>query len=187
MSSRSSSRRTGAEPTDRVSVGRVITAHGIRGELKVRSLSDNPVRFSPGARMFAVSPSTVSRDLEVRQARPHKGDLLVRFAGVDDRDAAGALVGAELYVREVDVPEPPEGSFYHFQLEGCRVIDRGAGELGEVRRVLEDGGGSLLEVEGPRGVVPIPFVEAFVTRVDLDARTIEIDLPDGLIETCAST
>lgn len=168
-------------------VGRVVTVHGLRGELRVRSLSDNPARFAPGARMLAGSATTPPRALEISSARPHKDQLLVRFVGVDDRDAASELLGADLFVGVADLPAAPEGAYYHFQLEGCRVVDRQVGELGEVRRVLEDGGGDLLEVVGPRGVVPIPFVEAFVVRVDLVERQIDLDLPEGLVEACAST
>lgn len=186
MTSRSSNRRS-AEPGDRVIVGRVLSAHGIRGELKIESLSDNPERFGSGARVRAGSTMEIPRTLEIASSRPHKKHLLVRFVGIEDRSAAEELRGSELFVLQQEVPEPPEGSWYHYQLEGCRVVDRKRGELGVVRKVMEDGGGEILEVQGPERTVLIPFVDPFLRRVDVDEGIIEMDLPEGLVETCGST
>ena len=170
-----------------VLVGRVLRPHGLHGEVVVETRTDNPERFAPGARLDA-GPAG---ELEVAAARPHRGALLVRFAGVDDRDAADALRGRELAVPAEAVPEAPEGTYYHFQLLGCRVVDAADGELGEVVDLAEDGGGLILVVEGeaPGGGlrrVPVPFVAALLRRVDVEGKEIEVELPEGLVEACAS-
>ena len=187
MTSRSSSRRSAAEPADRVTVGRVLRAHGIRGELLIEALSDNPERFGPGARLRMDTPAGSTRTLAVTSSRPHKKRLLVRFEEISDRTAADELRGHDLFVLEGEVPEAPEGSYYHFQLEGCRVVDGTGDELGTVRRILEDGGGEILEVAGGGRTLLIPFVESFLREVDVDAKRIEVDLPDGLVDACGST
>jgi len=170
-----------------VLVGRVLRPHGVRGEVVVETWTDNPERFVPGARLLA-GPAGA---LEVAEARPHRGALLVRFAGVGDREAADMLRGTDLAVPAESVPAAPEGTYYHFQLVGCRVRDAAAGELGEVVDLAEDGGGLILLVEGeaPGGGsrrVPVPFVGALLKRVDVERREIEVELPEGLVEACAS-
>jgi len=165
----------------------VLRPHGVRGEVVVESRTDNPERFAPGARLLA-GPDD---ELEVAESRPHRGALLVRFTGIDARDAAETLRGRDLAVPEETVPEAPEGTYYHYQLLGCRVRDAAAGELGEVVDVAEDGGGLILVVEGEapgggRRRVPVPFVAALLRRVDVGRREIEVELPEGLVEACAS-
>lgn len=172
---------------ERVLVGRVGRPHGVRGELTVQVESDNPRRFEPGSVMIAELSSGGSRHLMVEASRPHRGGVVLRFAGVADRQAAQGLSGAKLTVSRQEIPPAPQGEVYHFELIGCRCSDRHSGDLGEVVDVVEDGGGLLLVVSGPQGVVPIPFVQAFIDELNLDSATLRVTLPDGLLEACAST
>jgi 16S rRNA processing protein RimM len=110
----------------------------------------------------------------------------VRFVGVDDRDEAAQLRGASLEIETELVPPSPPGSYYYYQLVGCRCQDRGSGHIGEVAEVIEDGGGLLLSVVTDGCSFLIPFVEDFIKLIDLDERRIEMDLPAGLLELCAS-
>ena len=186
----------GAAPAERIAVGRIAAAHGLRGEVTVEVLSDVPGRFAPGAVLVLSLAGAPRRDLVVDAARPyasrHKDRLLVRFAGVDDRTAAEALRGGVLEVEAAAVPPAPEGSYYQFELVGCRCEDRRAGFLGEVVDVVAGGGGDLLRVFCPaRGDEPgsellLPFVDAYVVDVDVPGRRILMDLPEGLIEACGS-
>lgn len=193
MSSRSSKKTTSEKQTtldDTVEVGRVHAAHGVRGEVSVEPYSEVEGRFAPGARMLALRPHLGAEPVVVETIRPHKGRLLIRFDGVADRDAAEALRGAVLEVPREAVPAPPEGTWYYFQLVGCRCHDAREGDLGEVVDVVEDGGGVLLDVresgeEGGRRLL-IPFVGALVRGVDPEVRRIELELPEGLVEACAS-
>lgn len=198
MSSRSSKK---TKSDDRVEVGRVLRSHGIRGEVAVESFSDVEERFAAGAVLLATprAGSAAGRPglerLTIDSVRPHRGALLIGFAGIEDRDAADALRGAVLEVPREAVPAPPEDTWYHFQLEGCRCRDARLGDLGEVTAVVEDGGGVLLVVEGAvegpyqgeRRRLLVPFVRAFVREVAPEEGRIELDLPEGLIEACAST
>lgn len=191
------SSKSWTDPPDEehVLVGRVRRPHGLRGMVVVESLTDNPQRWEVGNRLRAVAPSPDSpgappsglpRELEVEQAQEHRGALLVQFRGVDGRDAAEALRGIGLAVPEADVPEAPEGTWYQFQLVGCRVWDAEAGDLGEVVDVVDSGGGDTLVVDDGRRQVLVPLVHDFLERVDVEAREIDLRLPPGLIETCAS-
>jgi 16S rRNA processing protein RimM len=166
-------------------VGRIHRPHGVRGEATVEVLTDREDRFVPGAELLAERDGG-RRPLVVESSRPHKGGLLVRFAGIDDRDGAEELRDSALTVPRDRVEPAPEGAYYYFELVGCAVVDAGAGELGRVTDVLEDGGGLLLEVGGPAGPL-VPFVRAYLVRVDVAGRRIEVRLPEGLLEACAST
>lgn len=169
-----------------VLVGRILRPHGVRGALIVESLTDNPERFAPGARLFARREGESPRAVVVAAAHPHARALLVEIEGVGDRDEAERLRGCWLEIPAGEVPPAPAGSFYHYELIGCRCYDRDAGDLGEVVELLEDGGGLLLLVAGAGGRLLIPFVERFLVRVDRERRRIDLELPAGLVETCTS-
>lgn len=157
--------------------------------MSVESLTDVAGRFEPGS-LLALSPpdreGSPERELRVESARPHRGGLLVCFEGIEDRDAAETLRNCWLEAPRDSVPPLPEGEYYHFELVGCRCRDRREGDLGEVVAVIEDGGGLLLEVESSEGHLLIPFVQAYLERVDVAEGEILFDLPEGLVETCIS-
>ena len=168
-----------------VLVGRIGRPHGVRGEVVVDPESDVPERFSPGAELELVA-GTHRRTVQIETVRGHKARLLVRFAGIDDRDAAEALRGAGLEVSKDRTPPASADVYYYFELMDCSCRDRHQGDLGRVVDVIEDGGGLLLEIADGERRLLVPFVRSFLVAVDRDARAIELDLPVGLIETCAS-
>lgn len=90
-----------------------------------------------------------------------------------------------LEVPRSEVPEAPAGTYYHWQLLGCRCR-AGSEDLGTVVEVVEDGGGLLLICESEGRKVPVPFVAEFLREVDVAGGRIELDLPPGLLEACAS-
>lgn len=167
-----------------VLVGRIVRVHGLRGDLVVEPLSDVDERFDGGAKLLI---GGTSRALEVDRAKPFGDRLLVHFVGVDDRDLAEALRGSELRVPGDQVPAAPDGEYYFFQLVGCLCIDRNEGELGRVTGIIEDGGGLLFDVRGEGRDLLVPFVKAYLIEVDIEGQRIVVDLPEGLVEICAST
>jgi 16S rRNA processing protein RimM len=189
MTSRSGSPRKGEAPAlaaERVEVGRIGRAHGVRGEVAVDVSSDVPDRFRPGARLIAAPAGRDPFPLEIETQRPHKGGLLVRFAGIADRDAAEALRGLSLEVPRAEVPAAPAEQFYFFELVGLACHDTTHGHLGRVEDVVEDGGGVLLRVRDGERELLVPFVETMVTAVDLAGGRLDLMLPEGLVETCGS-
>jgi 16S rRNA processing protein RimM len=185
MSSKSS-RTTERELPATVTVGRVLRPHGVRGEVVVEVLSDVPGRLERGSALLATFEGRKpDRTLKVVESRPHKSGALVRFEGAGDRDGAEELRGALLEVERSRVPEAPEGTYYYYQLLGCRCLDHGR-DLGEVVDLVEDGGGLLLIVSDGERQVPVPFVNRFLREVDVERGRIELDLPPGLLEACVS-
>lgn len=156
----------------------------------MESFSDVPDRFAPERVLQVLSPEGAPRRLTIASVRPHRGALLIWFEEVVDRDGVESLRGAILAVGRDEVPRAPDDTYYYFQLVGCRVRDIREGELGEVVDVAEDGGGVLLIVDDGERRVPIPFVRDMVRRVEPRGSgsegRIELELPEGLLEICAS-
>jgi len=173
----------------RVTVGRVLRPHGIQGDVVVEVLSDVPGRLDPGSRLIATRGSEQERTLTVASSQAHKTGARVRFEGVAGRDGAEALRNLSLEVERSAVPAAEPGTYYYYELLGCRCHD-GERDLGTVVDLEEDGGGLLLIVEsiGDEGAqrVPVPFVEKFLREVDVARGRIVVDLPPGLLEVCTS-
>ena len=169
-------------------VGHLNKAHGTKGEFFVWPLTDHPdsvyvpeALLRPG-NVEGVEPDPDLPPLRVVAARPFKRGYLVSFAGVKDRDAAERLQGRYLFV-ESDAIEPlAEGEVFYHQLLGMQVVTKDGEPVGEIREVYELRPAHLLEVQGPRGEVMIPFVRHIVVEVDADAGRMVIDPPEGLLD-----
>ena len=168
-----------------LTVGRIVKAHGITGEVVVEVRTDDPdTRFASGATVRA-RRSTGHEDRYVIDAvRDHGARLLMRLAGVSGRTAAEELRGALLVIdSEALPPITDEDTYYDHQLEGLHVQTASGHRVGAVTEVLHTAAGELLAVRRDSGgEVLVPFVSAIVTAVSLDTRTVEIDPPDGLLE-----
>ena len=168
-----------------VAVGRILRPHGVRGEVVVQVLSDVPERFKAGSRIQGVREGAPPRTLTVVTGRAHKTGAVVRFEGFEDPDQADELRGLDLEVPRTEVPKAPPGTYYQYELLGCLCRNEGE-ELGRVIEVVEDGGGLMLIVEGEGRRVPVPFVKEFLRRVDVETGEIDLALPPGFLEVCAS-
>lgn len=160
---------------DRLTIGRIGRAHGLRGEVAVTYSSNRPERSAPGAVCFAGE-----RELVIASARPHQGKVLVRFEGVSDRTAAEALQGRELTAEPLgDDVELDDDEFWIHELVGARVVDRAGADLGTVTGVEANPAHDLLVLSGG-ALVPMVFVVE--QRVDDDAAVVVIDPPEGLFD-----
>jgi 16S rRNA processing protein RimM len=151
-----------------VSIGRVVKPQGRRGEVAVEPFSDRPDRFPSLRRAYLPAPGGSAREVAVAGCWPHKGRFVLKLEGVDSIDAAEALRGMELRIREEDLEALPAGSYYHHQLRGLSVEDDAGGTLGRVEDILDTGGEApVLVVRGPGGETMVPLAESFVRQVDL--------------------
>lgn len=165
-----------------VAIGRVIRPHGLLGEVSVEILTDFPGRYQPGLELLLRGPDGDVAPARVDAVRPHGGRLLVRFAGIVSVEAADELRGLDLCVRPEDAPERPPGYVFHYEVEGCTVVDRDGHELGHAVDLAASGGATLLVVSTPHGPRDVPFTHPIVVSVDLAARRIVLDPPRGLLD-----
>lgn len=164
---------------ERVLMAQVGAAHGIRGEVRVKPFGEDPLAlgtFGP------LESEDGSRRFEIVALRPQKAMLVVRFKGIDDRNAAEALNGTRLYVSRALLPAPEDDeTFYLADLIGLAVVDPDGEPIGTVATVQNFGAGDLLEIAPLRGrSFYAPFTREVVPDIDLDAGRIVADLPEGL-------
>jgi 16S rRNA processing protein RimM len=168
-----------------LTVGRVVKAHGVAGEIVVEVRTDDPEsRFAPGTVLRAKGSDHGERTYVVDAVRPHGPRLLLRLDGVADRNAADALRGCLFVIDSSDLPPIDEpDTYYDHQLEGLSVRTTTGRQIGTVAEVLHTAGGELLAVkQTDAGELLVPFVSAIVTSVSLESRIVEIDPPEGLLE-----
>lgn len=152
----------------RLEVGRIGRAHGLRGEVSVVAITNRAERFAAGSRLFAGE-----RALVVEGARRHHDRWLVKFAGVDDRDAAERLRNQVLEGDEFG--EAPEGEVWLHDVIGAEVRDRSGAVLGRVVAVEANPAHDLLVLDGG-ALVPMVFVTHY------EAGIVVVDVPEGLLE-----
>jgi 16S rRNA processing protein RimM len=161
------------EPT--LAVGKVTKPHGLKGEVAVLVLSDNPDRFAAGNVVYLED----GRALTIRSTRANGARLLVTFQGVADRAGSDALKGALLVVPESDLPDLPEGTYWPHQLEGCEIVTESGRALGTLTEVIENRANDLwvaTDAEGTETLVPA--LRDVIVEVDLAGRRILVrDVP----------
>lgn len=162
-------------------IGRVVKAHGIRGEVAVEVTTEDPDRrFAPGEVLTGRLRGN-DRPLTVAVARPHQGRLLVTFDEVPDRTAAEGMRGMKFFAAPLDDDGEDDG-FYDHELVGLRVLHEGT-DIGEVTGVTHTVNRAILDVSlTAGGEAMVPFVEDIVPEVDLETGTLTITPPDGLLD-----
>lgn len=164
-----------SDPARRILVGRIHGAFGVRGEVKLESLTDpesNLLRYQPWILRDAQGRE---REVTGARARPGGKGLIGTLPGVEDRDVADALRGAELYVLRSALPAPEDGEFYWVDLEGMRVANLEGVEFGNVSSVFSNGANDVLVVRGDRERM-IPFARPdYVKTLDFEAGRIVVD------------
>ena len=170
---------------DWLPVGKVVGVQGLKGELRINPASEFSERFTdPGSRWLKARGST-PREVELKSGRqlPGKSVFVVRFAGIDNREAAEALIGQTLMVPADDRPELDEGEFHLLDLVGLEARLSADGEtIGNVSDLIS-GGNELLEIKTPDGrTLMVPFVEAIVPEVHLNDGWLLLTPPPGLLE-----
>lgn len=156
-----------------VLLGVVIGAQGIRGEVKVKTFTEEPEAIGDYG---PLQDAGATRTFELKVLRLSKGDVVIaRIKGVEDRDAAEALKGTELHVLRSALPRTGDGEFYHADLVGLTAMMSGR-VLGRVSAVHNFGAGDMLEVKTDSGrSAMVPFTDDAVPVVDLDGGTVTVE------------
>jgi 16S rRNA processing protein RimM len=159
-----------------VTIGTIVAAHGIKGEVKVRIDTDFPERFDDLKAVWVQMRNAEGRIFDVESTRFQKDGVLVKFRGVDDRNTSEAMRGAELMIDRDELMELEEDQFYIDDLIGLDVYTTDGEHMGKITEVLQNAANDIYVT--PRGM--IPAVKQFVREVDLKARKMVVT-PEGVV------
>ena len=172
-----------SQPEDRMprdgyrAVGLIERPRGLSGEIKALPLTDFPERFAPGARVFIAGQSRT-----ITRSNWQKGRVYLYIDGVADRETAETLRGELIEIPEDERPGTRDAFWYIDEIEGLRVVAAAGETLGSVREVLQTGANDVYIVDrGERRDLLVPALRDVVLNVDIDAGTMTVDLPDGLL------
>lgn len=162
--------------TPRILLGHIAGAHGIKGEVLVKSYTGDPLAVAD----YGPLSDEQGRTFVIAAVRASNKGVIARLKGVTDRNAAEALKGTALYVDRTAMPDPDEGDYYHADLIGLAAVNPQGEEIGKVVAVQNFGAGVLLEVRlgGARQTEFVPFTDACVPTVDIKGGRVTVILPE---------
>jgi 16S rRNA processing protein RimM len=166
---------------NRICVARIGAAHGVRGEVKLWSFTEDPAAV---AHYGPLETQDGTRCFEIEALRAAKDHFVARIAGVNDRDAAEKLRNIELYIPRARLPKIEEAdTFYHADLVGLNAVAPDGTRVGTVHALHNFGAGDIIEIAPAGGGDPLmlPFNETTVPKIDVAARQIVV-VPPAEIE-----
>ena len=167
-------------PRDQVLVGVIVGAHGIKGEVKLKSFTSDPSSIG----RYGPLQSSSGQSFEITKLKAAKDDFIASLKNIADRNAAEALKGTELFVSREKLPKLKPHEAYAHDLMGLDVVMENGATLGKLVAMPNYGAGDLLEVaiEGSSETVLIPFTNAFVPQEDFTSGKIIVNLPEGYLD-----
>ena len=167
---------------DLIVIARAVRTHGLKGEVVAELLTDFPERFEDVHELVVVSQSGERTPGQLEDFWFQKNRVVLKLAAYDDVDKAKELIGSEFAVPESDRVELEADEYYDWELEGC-TVKVGDQNLGEVSSVMRTGGAEILVVRNQAGKEQlVPLATPIVVEVNVAAKTIVIDPPEGLLE-----
>lgn len=169
----------------RICIGEITTAHGIRGQVRVRCFGDNPDSLHKYGPLYTSETGTETVTITLQS--PNKGAWVARVKTkngvVDDRNVAETMRGTMLWIDRSALPNiESDDEFYHTDLIGMDVADENGNAIGTVADVQNFGASDLLEIKPTEGgpTFYVPFADDFIHDVDMDARRIIVEMVEGL-------
>ena len=160
---------------DPVRLGIIVGVRGIKGEVRIKSFTDEPLDIASYGPLYDKSGS---RQFDLRTNGTQKGVVLAWIEGVKDRNAAEALKRTELFIERSQLPPPDEDEFYNADLIGLKAVDRDDEVLGDVMGVFDFGAGPVLGISGN---ILVPFTIDAVPVVDIKGRKVVINPPEEFV------
>lgn len=166
---------------NRITIGQISRVRGVKGEMVVIPLTDDPSRFSK-LRKVVVTLNMNAQEFMVEQAREFKGKVLLKLKQVEKPEEAEKLVGGFIEIEREELVELPEGSYFVFDLIGLEVITAQGEKIGKVKEVISLPANDIYVVEGDKREYIIPAIKDVVKNIDLEKREMIINLPEGLLD-----
>lgn len=161
-------------------VGEILKPFGYRGEVKVRVISDYPKHFLKHKTVYLGTPP---RAFQVERARFHANYILMKFAGYDSDTSVAKLRGEIVHIPVEAAAKLKKNQYYHHQIIGLNVVTTNGETLGAVAEILETGANDVYLVRTPDSKeILVPAIKSVVKKIDLDTKTLTVELMPGLIE-----
>lgn len=171
-----------ADTVELVAIGRIVKTFGVKGEVRVQSLSDVPGRFRGLREVTLEAPSGRALVTTVNRVREDRASYILGFEAFSSPEEAAEFRGGLIKIPLEQVPRLPEGQFYEFQLIGMTVVDESGRRLGTVGEILETGSNPVFVVRHEGREVLIPGTRHIVASVDVDGRMLTIRRVEGLLD-----
>lgn len=167
---------------DLIAVGEIVKSQGVQGEVKVLPLTDDPSRFGKLTRVFLKNSAGIIKELQIEGYRPFRQFILLKFAGINDMNAADALGRGLICIPRQERPKLPEGHYYQDEIEGLQVYTLSGDFLGKIVQILETGANDIYVVQDERREILIPALKDIIREINLPQSLMVVELPEGLVE-----
>ncbi len=165
-----------------IDIGLILNTHGLKGELKVKPLTDNPERFSSLKRVYVESDGVLASH-DVTNARYFRNVVILKLKEINTVDDAQTLKGLYLMIDRKNAVSLPEDTYFICDIVGCPVYDSVRGFIGNVTCVIQTGSNDVYVVKDSSGEeILVPALKKVVTSISIEERRITVELPEGLVE-----
>ena len=169
---------------DILPIGKIVGVHGIAGNVKICSYAESISVFKPGTLLLARHDRGEEKTYSIKWAKPHTQTVLLSLREIESRTQAEALVGSKLFIEKKSLPKPEDGDYYWFDIIGLSVFTVEGEYIGRVASIMPTGSNDVYIVkgvaDGRQKETLIPALASVVVSIDLEKKTMQVDLPEGL-------
>jgi 16S rRNA processing protein RimM len=163
-----------------LSIGKIVGAHGVKGNLKILSSSDTTSFLTPEALVIVRNKSGLCRQYKIKEADPYKRGALLSLDGITNREQAESMAGSLLMMNRSEMPMLGEGEYYWSDLIGLAVWTTENKMIGHIESIIQTGANDVYVVKGPDGETLVPALAKVVLEIDLEQHAMRVCLPEGL-------
>jgi 16S rRNA processing protein RimM len=164
---------------DKICIGKIIGVHGIKGEIKVKPLTDEPDRYYDLENIY-INKNEHTTEYIIEKVRMHKHNILLLLKEVKDRNIAELLINGDIYINENERIELKENEYFVTDLIGSSVYEKDDFKLGEIIDVIETGAVDVISIKGAKKDYLIPFQKQYFSEIDINNNKIVVNIPEDL-------
>lgn len=165
-------------------VGKIVGVHGVKGNIKVFSYAESLSVFEQGSSIHIINGKGFEKTYVINWVKPHSRGILVSLKGIDNRSSAQTLIDSELFIEQAKLPDLEDGSYYWLDIIGLSVFTIHEQYIGRVESIIPTGSNDVYVVKDHNKThdneTLIPAIESVVLEIDLEHKTMRVDLPEGL-------
>lgn len=164
-------------------VGEIINTQGIKGEVKVKRITDFEERFHVGSTVYVQMDKNDVKPLRIERFRTHKRHDIIKFEGYDSINDVEHFKGKKLYIKEDQLTELEAGEYYYHEIIGCKMYTLEGAYIGEIESILSPGANDVWVVKDEHGKeLLIPYIDPVVKKVDVKNKLVHIEVMEGLLD-----